>query len=143
MSNRRAMLHAVLGVFALILVANNARAQTCFVHPARIIDSLAGLPTLIRGDLSAMSDKDGPFNGSDTIVPGVPITRFISAGQIGDVYFVWYELGGIFYSKALALYRMKAENSVSERLAQHVYALEPEAVCKIVDDVLDGKAPPG
>jgi hypothetical protein len=104
---------------------------------------LAVLPALIRSDLNAMSDKDGPFNGSDTIMPGVPITRFVSAGQVGDLYFVWYELGGAFYSKALALYRLKAGGSVSERLAQRVYALEPEAVCKIVDDFLDGKMPPG
>ena len=143
MPNRKTVCYAVVGILGLIVAPHLARAQACFTHPARSIESLAGLPALIRGDLSAMSDKDGPFNGSDTIMPGVPITRLVSAGQVGDVYFVWYELGGAFYSKALALYRMKAGNSVSERLAQRIYALEPEAVCKIVDDFLDGKTPSG
>jgi hypothetical protein len=137
------MSYAVLGILALTFAPVPARAQACFTHPVRSIESLAGLPALIRGDLNAMSDKDGPFNGSDTIMPGIPITRFVSAGQVGDLYFVWYELGGAFYSKALALYRMKAGDSVSERLAQRIYALEPDAVCKIVDDVVDGKMPPG
>ena len=141
MPNRGILPCAALGILALTSIGDDARAQSCFRHPNRAFDSLTALPALIRGDLSAMSEKDGPFNGTDTIMPGVPITRFISAGQIGDLYFVWYELGGAFYTKALALYRIAAGGTIFERVPQRYYALEPEAVCQIIDDVADGKTP--
>jgi hypothetical protein len=117
-----------------------ARIQACtFTHTVRAIDSLVLLPTAIREALGAISDKGGPFNSTDVVIPGQPpFRRFIRAGQVGELYFIWYEQGGRGYSPYIALYHMRPGDPTAEQVAQRADFLDP---CQFTVDLLSGKTP--
>lgn len=70
--------------------------------------SLAKLPMAIRKFLRAhigeIADRGEAFNSTDVIVRDLPSRRFIRAGYWNrQWFFVWYEQGGIGYSKNILL----------------------------------------
>jgi hypothetical protein len=78
-------------------------------HSVREFASLAALPSWFRNFLrhtpGEMADRGGRFNSTDVVIGDYPSRRFIRAGQSAAIWFLWYEQGGIAYSKNILIVR--------------------------------------
>ena len=96
--------------------------QCTFTSPAKEVRSLAELPEEVRTEVmrffkggGGIADTDGEFNSTDYIDDeAVPRVRFIRAYLTKDVWFVWWEAGGIVHNlNTLALTRQRDEGGGS------------------------------
>jgi hypothetical protein len=115
--------------------------ETCmFRHPVQAIASAAALPPAVRTALGLIAEKGQSFNTSDAIVLGRPSSRFISAGQSGDLYFVWFEQGEFFNSRRAAFLRLTPGASKAEIITTQ-FRTGTDG-CRAFDVLLDGKPLP-
>jgi hypothetical protein len=138
----------LIAALALALMPVAAKAQfdplqriaSCrFKHPVRSIASLADVPRAIRDAVGPMADKNAFFNATDVFQPGVPSRGFVSAGQSGDRYFVWYEQGGIALFSQIAVYRLPFGAAKAELVTQQNES--GGDLCLVIDTLLDAKGP--
>jgi hypothetical protein len=105
------------------------------------VDSLKKLPKAVRDVLvrpgGAMADRGEAFNATDVIMTPAASRRFIRGGRIGAVWFVWYEQGGIAYSKNIVLI------GADKAGALHVIATQQRghsaALCADTERMIDGE----
>jgi hypothetical protein len=123
-----------------------------FHHGVSEVGSFDAMPpaivSLVRGKMHAgdlpngeiMAPRGGDFNATDVITnPKAPGRRFIRAGHAGDIWFLWYEHGGIAYTKNIAVIALKPDGP-------HLFAFVEyfsQNPCVLTDAVLDGKTPAG
>ncbi|HEX3809063.1 MAG TPA: hypothetical protein VHW02_05125 [Rhizomicrobium sp.] len=117
-------------------------------HPSEEVSSFAKMPAPVvafilnkmRADGSTttevMADRGTFFNATDVIIGKSPGRRFIRAGHAANKWFLWYERGGIAYSKSIAIVAL---NGASASLVAHI-GYEHENPCALTDAALDGKA---
>lgn len=93
-----------------------------FVSPAKEIGSLAELPEQVRTEVTrffkaggGLADANSEFNSTDVVDDrAVPQRRFIRAYLTDDIWFIWWEAGGIVHSLyTLALTRQRQEGGNS------------------------------
>ena len=114
--------------------------------PPSILNAmLARMDPLAREDAKfewhhLMAPRNGAFNSTDVIVGGAPSRRFIRAGHDGNEWFVWYEHGGIAYSKNIALFHVRLGHNVPIVRAFISYAQQDP--CVLTDDLIDNKPGP-
>ena len=139
---------AALAVCALVLLcARPAGAWVmpndidfiCSIHhvTASDLNSLKKLPDSVKAYISSaigpMADRGEFFNSTDVIAKPAPGARFIRAGRVGNYWFIWYERGGIAYSKHIVLLRMDLElTSVADR----TYGSQDDP-CPLTDALID------
>lgn len=144
------------GAAMLVLLTGSARASPpvpptpqadldCkFRHATVEIDALDKMPKpvadFIRSETDGMAPRGDFFNSTDVIVASAPGRRFIRAGHAGDRWFLFYERGGIVYSKNIAVLSL-APGQTNPRLLAHLGYFR-EDPCALTDAVLDGRAVP-
>lgn len=93
-----------------------------FASHAKEVSSLAELPEQVRTEITRLfkggggiADSGGEFNSTDVIEDkAVPHNRFLRAYLTNDVWFVWWEAGGIVHTLyTLALTRRREEGQAS------------------------------
>jgi hypothetical protein len=136
--------------------APGADLRCTFRHPITEVSDIGELPPPILNAMLAridpvaredakfewhhlMAPKGGAFNSTDVIVGGAPSRRFIRAGHDGNEWFVWYERGGVAYSKNIALFHVRLGHNVPIVRAFISYAQQDP--CALTDDLLDSKSP--
>ena len=81
------------------------------------IDYFSDLPSAVQNDLQGRvavnPDKDGIFNETDLRNRSYFDRRFIGAGKLGNLLFVWYEHGGRAYHIHVRGYWVKQNGSKS------------------------------
>ena len=126
-----------------------------FRHPVQEVASFDALPAPVRAFLTKRM-ADGPhdryiiaargadFQNSDVIDPQTPPLwrRFIRAGHVGPVWFLWYEHTGITYVRMATFVRL--DLSRQAQLLAHVVYGDPghRDPCVLTDAVVDGHLPP-
>lgn len=83
-----------------------------------------------------MARRDENFTSTDVVTGDYPLRRFIRAGHVGNEWFVWFERGGIAYSKNIALFHLRLGRGVPIVRAFVSYATQNP--CTVTDDLLDG-----
>lgn len=93
-----------------------------FAQPSKEVSSLKDLPQQVREEVmrfftagGGLADVDGEFNSTDFIDDRrVPVRRFIRAYLTRDVWFIWYEQGGLARStNTLALTRQRDGDGIA------------------------------
>lgn len=142
------MRRGTIAVCALLLLS--ARPASAWVMPNDIdfictihhvtasdLNSLKKLPDSVKayisGAIGAMADRGEAFNSTDVVVKSAPATRFIRAGRVGDYWFLWYERGGIAYSKHIVLLHLDLELTP---IADKTYGIQDDP-CPITDALID------
>jgi len=142
------MRRAALVVCAFVLLC--ARPAGAWVMPNDIdfictlrhrggsdLNSLKKLPDSIRAYVASaigeMVDRGEFFNSTDVILKPAPSARFIRAGKSGNYWFLWYERGGIAYSKHIVLLRMDLELTP---VADKTYGSQDDP-CPLTDALID------
>jgi hypothetical protein len=114
-----------------------------FRHPVKEVDSLGKVPppiaAFIRSKTGEMAERGEYFNATDVIEKPAPMHRFIRAGESSGLWFVWFEHGGIAYSKNIAVLALKSGERAPHLIAHIGYFNENP--CSLTDAVLDGHAP--
>jgi len=68
----------------------------------QLFDRISDMPVKIQQDvalLGPMVEAGQPYNFSDAVEDGaLPFQRFVRGGRKGEVWFVWYEQGGMTHS---------------------------------------------
>jgi hypothetical protein len=114
-----------------------------FRHPVQEVGALEKMPPQIAAFILS---KTGPmvargeyFNATDVIEKPAPMHRFIRAGGRGGLWFVWFEHGGIAYSKNIVVLALKPGESAPHLIAHIGYFNQNP--CSLTDAVLDGHVP--
>jgi hypothetical protein len=122
--------------------------QCRFRHKISEIDRLEAMPAPILGFLRAhLSDGAGTplmaargeeFDATDTVSESDhhSARRFIRAGQAGNLWFVWYEHGGLAYQKQIIVFAI-AKGAKARVVAHRIYFRENP--CLLTDDIIDGR----
>ncbi len=122
-----------------------------FRHRVEEVASFDRLPAPIAGFVRAkmnvgtlptgefMAPRGGFFNATDVIMKPAPGRRFIRAGHSGNRWFLWYEHGGITYSKTIAVLDLSSPGRGARLVALIGYFSENP--CELTDLALDGKGP--
>lgn len=103
-----------------------------FERPAREVRLLRALPAQVQAELSrffgrggGLADVDGEFNATDVIDDRkVPQRRFIRAYLTDDVWFIWFEQGGLARHVSLVALRrgnQQAGSPADYRVAPNSY----------------------
>lgn len=161
------MRHGVFAgvIFAALLAGTVASAESAtdlqctFRHPIVEVGSIEEVPwpiqniILARMDTRAREDakfqwhtvmapRGKPYNATDVVTdPGLPSRRFIRAGHEGTEWFVWFERGGIAYSKHILFFHLRLGHGVPVVRASMTYG--EQNPCALTDDLLDGKPAAG
>ena len=111
----------------------------CKLHHAVVeTQSFPALPKPVSGAILSktheMADRGAAFNATDVIVKPAPAHRFIRAGHAGDTWFVWYEHGGIAYSKNIVV--LNAPAGAPVKFVAHLSYFN-ENPCTLTDAALD------
>lgn len=92
----------------------------CELGGAPFVTAMADLPPAVSAELrrfvgpGPISDADGPFNSTDVVGDGVPQRRFLRAYPAGDVWIIWFEVGGnVAGPRTIALDREARSSSSS------------------------------
>src|SRR5580704_2977984 len=112
-------------------------APCAFKHGIQGIAALSDVPAAIRDAIGPMADKNAFFNATDVYMRGIPNRGFVSAGQSGDRYFVWYQQGGIALFSLIAVYRLPSGAAKAELVTQQRDT--GGDLCQTIDTVLDAK----
>jgi hypothetical protein len=144
---------AALGIgLALVTVpalADDVSADlACKMHrDVRDVNAFDAMPpavvSFVRAKMGAgklpndeiIAARGAAFNATDVIVGHAPGRRFIRAGHAGNKWFLWYERGGIAYSKSIAIVALDGGKA---SLVAHI-GYEHENPCALTDAALDGK----
>jgi hypothetical protein len=114
-----------------------------FWHPVKEVDALGKMPppiaAFILAKTGAMAARGEYFNATDVIEKPAPMHRFIRAGESGGLWFIWFEHGGIAYSKNIAVLGLKPGESAPHLIAHIGYFNQNP--CSLTDAVLDGHPP--
>ena len=146
----------IFGVLSIALTAPAAAApsptvQCKFALPAEEIAHVAELPAGISKVLAPIADRGARYNATDSVDdPGLPFKRIIRAGHRGNLWFVWYEQGGIAYFHQVVAFRLAAPGTAPVTVANATLPVkwmwggwqarvEP---CRLIDDILAGRVPP-
>jgi hypothetical protein len=112
----------------------------CHLHHAGGIDlnSIGKLPPSIKdwiaSNIGPMADRGAPFNATDVIADKkLPTARFLRAGRVNDYWFIWYERGGIAFTKHIVLLHLDLELT---QVADETYT-NMEDPCPMTDALLD------
>ncbi|GEM_PF-2413719 len=149
-----AVLGAGLAFFAASASADDVSADLAcrFRHRVEEVQSFDRLPpaitALVRARMNAgalpagefMAPRGGFFNATDVIMKPGPGRRFIRAGHSGMRWFLWYEHGGIAYSRNIAVMELAAGGQSARLVALIGY--HSENPCALTDLALDRKTPP-
>jgi hypothetical protein len=142
------MRRAALAVCAFVLLS--ARPAGAWVMPNDIdfictihhvtasdLNSLKKLPDSVKayiaGSIGPMADRGEFFNSTDVIAKPAPSARFIRAGRVGDYWFLWYERGGIAYSKHIVVLHLDLELT---QIADKTYGGQDDP-CPLTDALID------
>ena len=112
---------------------------SCTLHHAAASDlnSLKKLPgsvkAYIAGSIGQMADRGEFFNVTDAVEKPAPSARFIRAGRVGDYWFLWYERGGIAYSKHIVVLHLDLEMT---QVADKTYGGQDDP-CPLTDALID------
>jgi hypothetical protein len=113
-------------------------------HGVSEVNAFSKLPPPIAKFVLArtgeMAERDQFFNATDVIVKPAPMHRFIRAGHTGDRWFVWFERGGIAYSKNIVVFDLTAGQN-QPRLVRHIRYFR-ENPCALTDAALDSAPMP-
>jgi hypothetical protein len=137
--------------------APDADLQCKFRHSVEEVTAISEVPPqvqnamLARMDPSAregwnfqwhdvMAPRGGQFNSTDVVTVGYPSRRFIRAGHDGSEWFVWFEQGGIAYSKNIALFHIRLGHGTP--ILRAFVSYRQENPCALTDDLIDNKPPP-
>lgn len=140
----RALLVALLMFSAAPVRADDiSRDLACeFRHPVVEIESVDSFPNPVRAFLRAklgeMAKRGAYFNATDVITQPAPSRRFIRAGRSGDIWFLWYEHGGIAYNRNIVLLAWRRADAAPRLVTIASYAGNP---CSQTDAFLDGRLP--
>jgi hypothetical protein len=106
-------------------------------HKGSDLNSLTKLPASVRDYISStigqMADRGEFFNLTDVVQKPAPSARFIRAGKFGDYWFLWYERGGIAYSKHIVLLHLDLELTP---VADKTYGGQDDP-CPLTDALID------
>jgi hypothetical protein len=95
-------------------------------------------------DRYLIAARGADFQNSDFIDRQKPLLwrRFIRAGYVGPVWFLWYEHTGITYVRMATFVRFDPSRQV--QLLAHVVYGDPghRDPCALTDAVVDGRLPP-
>jgi hypothetical protein len=111
--------------------------------PKPIVDDLLPrlrvTPAYLRGGQvePPIAERNEAFNLTDAMDIRLSFRRFMRAGRFGDLWFIWYEHGGIVYNRNIVLYEFSAG---SPRLLAKLLVFDK--LCAQTDQLLDGKIPP-
>jgi len=153
-----AMLAAIFSDAALAAPPSPIADLQCkFRHPIEEVSAITEVPNQIQQTMLArmdpaaredakfewhtlMAPRDGAFNSTDVITPGYPGRRFIRAGHDGTEWFVWYEQGGIAYTKNIVLFHIRLGHA--NPIVRAFVSYRQEDPCALTDDLLDFKPVP-
>lgn len=153
MRTHAAALALTLSAWAAPALADDVSGDlACRLHHAVAeVNSFEALPpaivSFVRAKMGAgnlpnreiIAPRGGAFNATDVITKPAPGRRFIRGGHAGDVWFFWYEHGGIAYSKNIAVFELPAGGG--PKLIAHIGYFN-ESLCALTDAVLDHRTPP-
>jgi hypothetical protein len=129
-----------------------SRDLACKLHHAvSDVNSFEALPpaivSFVRAKMGAgnlpnseiMAPHGGDFNATDVITKPAPGRRFIRGGHTGNVWFFWFEHGGIAYSRNIAVFELPVGGA--PKLIAHI-GYFTENPCALTDAVLDHRMLP-
>jgi len=97
---------------------SSAERRAFLTADYKIVEKVADLPTGIRklymandGSHIAIADPGDDFNATDIIVRNLPSRRLIFAGVTPDRAFIHYEMGGIWRSYMVVLFRLESPDT--------------------------------
>src|SRR5262249_41915165 len=96
---------------AIAAPASSANTTHCtFAAGITEVARYADVPAPIREMIGPMAERGGAWQPTDSVTPTAPMLfrRLLRAGHRGDVWFVWYERGGIAYWWQAGVFRMEA-----------------------------------
>lgn len=83
----------------------------CELGGGPVVTTMADLPHAVSAELKPfvghgrISDADGPFNITDVVGYDVPQRRFLRAYPTGNIWIIWFEVGGrVAGPRTIALY---------------------------------------
>jgi hypothetical protein len=121
-----------------------------FHHRVSEVDRFSLLPASLKRFLLAkfpagemvsggMAERGAFFNKFDALQRYAPTARFIRAGHVRQVWFIWYESGGRPYLKNIAVFSLPKSAGAPRLIADMGY--ENQNPCLLTDSVLDGGRP--
>lgn len=137
----------VLGLLVAAAVATATPAAAApnthcvLTTPVQEVASVNQLPPALRTLVGPIADVDAPFNSGDAVRdPSLPFRRMIRAGHQDDVWFVWYEHGGIAYFWQAVVARVSGGGNDVKTLANA--GTISDTLCTLTDGVYAGRVPP-
>lgn len=107
--------------------------------PVAEVSSVTQLPPALRTLIGPVADVGAPFNSGDAVRdPSLPFRRMIRAGHQGDVWFVWYEHGGIAYFWQAVVARVNGNDVTTLANAGTI----TDTLCTLTDGAYAGRVPP-
>ena len=90
-----------------------------------------------------IAPRDGDWQATDVIMPGptLPGRRFIQGGRVGDIWYVWYQTGGIAVMYHAAVFELPPA-AERPRLRAHT-AGRLDDLCPFTTAQLTGRVPAG
>ena len=131
---------SILICVTTILLTTMSRVQpveVCnFTRPVRLIDTSEGLPAPIRDAVV----RDGvvsplPLPGQSPWVDSSN-PHVIGAGRQDDFYFVWGEYGDLAQAYNINLYRLRAGESIPERVKHFTSLAIGTKLCPLTENLL-------
>lgn len=141
----RGILAVAVAVAATATLASPAAAapntRCALSTPVQEVPSVTRLPSALRTLVGPIADVGAPFNSGDAVQdPSLPFRRMIRAGHRGDVWFVWYEHGGIAYFWQAVVARVTSGGDDVTTLANA--GTISDTLCTLTDGVYAGRVPP-
>ncbi|HNM12360.1 MAG TPA: hypothetical protein PKI02_12970 [Mycobacterium sp.] len=141
----RGILAVAVAVAATATLASPAAAapntRCALSTPVQEVPSVTRLPSALRTLVGPIADVGAPFNSGDAVQdPSLPFRRMIRAGHRGDVWFVWYEHGGIAYFWQAVVARVTGGGDDVTTLANA--GTISDTLCTLTDGVYAGRVPP-
>ena len=141
----RGILAVAVAVAATATLASPAAAapntRCALSTPVQEVPSVTRPPSALRTLVGPIADVGAPFNSGDAVQdPSLPFRRMIRAGHRGDVWFVWYEHGGIAYFWQAVVARVTSGGDDVTTLANA--GTISDTLCTLTDGVYAGRVPP-
>ena len=160
MRTRGTLLAPVAAVLLFILEASSAPPaerskpvgceRSLLVGEVVPIEHVSSLPQVIQdfleekfadpsdSGLSGIAEPGTAFNATDAVEPDIPWRRLIIAGQVGDIYFLAYERGGIAYNHHVLVFDLSkhpVRACFSAVLRKGQFIQEPPPAAEAVEGV--------
>ena len=133
------LLVAAVAVLTAAQAAAAPNTRCVLSTPVEEVTSVTQLPAALRTLVGPIADVGAPFSSGDAVSdPSLPFRRMIRAGHKGDVWFVWYEHGGIAYFWQAVVARVNGDDVTTLADAGTI----SDTLCTLTDGVYAGRVPP-